>query len=219
MAITPCAHLLFDVHGNLVRVTNDDTEASMAESEGLDVSTNATAKEVAEELGSRPPFEVMDDVCWRAAVAPALRKLADTYLLADYANPLFETTPRDLPFRLASMRLVCISEVFAPIHDLGCYVEAAEVVMATKHDRPVSAPLLGDMSLASHYFAYLDNPRDVLVDAYLTAQEHSAQLGYTQLQGQYLTDREKRDILRASQEEAELKHILDLHQEALADAG
>ena len=58
------AHIIWNNSGEVQKITLDDTEAAMAASENLTVTTNASAEELSEELANIPPRDVMDEETW-----------------------------------------------------------------------------------------------------------------------------------------------------------
>lgn len=164
-ADAPVAHLIYEEYGELRNVTLDDTEAEMAEAEGLDVTTNATAAEIVDYVAPLAASDYMDDKTWQT-VAPAMKALADQ--LAQEPNPydrsvqIMAPTSPELPEDILSARISALARIFDARFDLQAYVELQELSFARAGNRKANEALFTEESWNTNWEDIYQEDLDVL---------------------------------------------------------
>ena len=161
----PVAHMIYDTYGEMIRVTLDDTEAEMAEAEGRDVTTNATAAEIVNRVAPMPASDYMDDKTWQV-VAPAMKALADQRAQEpnpyDRQAPLMAPTSPELPEEILNHRVSALARIFDERLDLQTYVELQELCFARAGSRQANQDLFTEQSWNTNWEEiYEEDPDDL----------------------------------------------------------
>lgn len=161
----PVAHMIYDAQGELSTVTLDDTEAEMADMEGLSVTTNATAEDIVEEIAPLAASDYMSDKTWQA-IAPAIKALAGQREQEghpyDREPILMGPTSPELPEEIINARMSALSLIFDQRFDLQAYVELQELSFANNGNRKANQELFTEESWKSNWNEiYQEDPDDL----------------------------------------------------------
>lgn len=169
------AHIVHSHDGTMLRLTLDDTDASMAHSEGFDITINATLEEILSHLEPCLPKHFMDDATWQA-LSPKLKELADHEL--SQASEAIQSIPsvgpisQDMPAEILQLYIETINRTGDFRVDLLPYVEASELAMARIHNRHTNPTLFSEVSLGKSWDAeFHHGPLEDLIELAINADD------------------------------------------------
>lgn len=157
----PTVHLIYDIHGELERVTQLDDDAWMADSEGRPVETNVPFNELMDVIGDGFDWSDLSKGSWHVVAQNLDRYLALTAANAHQNEPLFESIPPDLPPALAEGRLKVILNHGSEA-DLRAKRALTELVMAAKEHRQPNKDYLSDTTDSKTWDSLYQNDLDTL---------------------------------------------------------
>ncbi|EAZ97469.1 hypothetical protein [Marinobacter sp. ELB17] len=172
-------HLIFNARDDFQRLTLNDTDAEMAQAEGLTVITNAGLIEILEHIGPTPATEHMDDQTWQA-LAPALKHLADTQEHPFTREPpSIHVVPLDTPDEILNMEVDALFRFYDSRVDLYAFVQISEIKFARDTNREPNPDLFKEASLAENfddiYLTSLDELEQQAENADIQASEVGAE--------------------------------------------